>query len=124
MRTKLFCVIATCFLALLTLHYSDAKAAAPEAVSMSLSGIQRGTSAEITISGARLGDAHSLVFFSPGLTASNITKVDDNNIKVTVAASADVTCDLHPFRVVTNTGLSNIRLLYRQEISAIRINFT
>lgn len=111
MRTKLFCAIATCLFALFALQYRDAKAAAPEAVSMSLSGIQRGTSAEITISGARLGDAQSLMFFSPGLTASNITKIDDNNIKVTVAASADVTCDLHPFRIVTNTGLSNIRLL-------------
>lgn len=89
----------------------QSRASAPEAVAMSLLGIQRGTSAEITISGARLGDAHSLVFFSPGLTASNITKVDDNNIKVTIAASVDVTCDLHPFRVATNTGLSNMRLL-------------
>jgi hypothetical protein len=86
-------------------------AAVPEANSLSVAGLQRGTSVELTISGARLGDAHSLLFFNPGLEASNITKVDDNNIKVTITASADAACDLHPFRVVTNTGISNMRLL-------------
>lgn len=87
-----------------------ARASHPDANVLSLSGIQRGTSAEVTISGARLGDAKALLFYSPGLTATNITKVDANVIKATIAADANVTPDLHPFRVVTDTGISNLRL--------------
>jgi len=89
----------------------SAFAANPEANGLSLVGLQRGTSVELTISGARLGDAHSLLFYSPGLTATGITKVDDNNIKATITAAADAACDLYPFRVITNTGISNMRLL-------------
>ena len=97
------------FLALLSA--SSVLASSPEANALSLVGLQRGTAIEISISGARLGDAHSLLFYRPGLSASSITKVDDNNIKVTITATQDAACDLHPFRVVTNTGLSNMRLL-------------
>ncbi len=90
---------------------SSLHAGRPEANALSNSGLQRGTSTEITISGARLGDAHSILFYSPGLTASEITKVDDNVIKAKIAAEESVTPDLHPFRVITNTGISNMRLL-------------
>ncbi len=104
-RPMVLCSMVICFMV------ACANGSEPEANSLSLVGLQRGTSAEITISGNRLGDAHSLVFYSPGLSATNVTKVDDKNIKVTVVASQDAACDLHPFRVVTNTGLSNMRLL-------------
>ena len=97
------------FLALLSA--TSVLASSPEANALTLVGLRRGTAIEITISGARLGDAHSLLFYTPGLSASNITKVDDNNIKATITATQDAACDLHPFRVVTNTGLSNMRLL-------------
>ncbi len=96
--------------ALVLLSVSIISASEPEANSLSVVGVQRGASVEVTISGARLGDAHSLLFYTPGLTATNITKVDDNNIKATIHAAAETACDLHAFRVVTNTGLSNIRL--------------
>lgn len=89
---------------------SPSHASHPDANVLSLPGIQRGTSAEVTISGARLGDAKSLLFYSPGLTATNITKVDANVIKATIAADASVAPDLHPFRVITDTGISNLRL--------------
>ena len=83
----------------------------PQANSLSLVGLQRGTSIEVTIVGARLGDANSLMFYTPGLAATNITKVDDNSIKATITATQEAACDLHPFRVVTKTGISNMRLL-------------
>jgi hypothetical protein len=51
-----------------------------------------------------------LLFYTPGLTASNITKVDDNSIKVTISAAADAKTQLHPFRVITASGTSNMRL--------------
>ena len=90
---------------------NHAVAAVPEANSMSLSGLQRGTSVELTITGARLGDAHSILFYSPCLTATNLTKIDDKSFKATITASTDAACDLYPFRVVTDSGLSNMRLL-------------
>ncbi|MFZ4082223.1 MAG: pre-peptidase C-terminal domain-containing protein [Pirellula sp.] len=89
---------------------STANASQPEANSLSVIGVQRGQSVEVQISGARLGDARELLFYTPGLTASNITKVDDNNIKVTISAAADAKTQLHPFRVITATGTSNMRL--------------
>jgi len=87
-----------------------AGASQPEANSLSVVGVQRGQSVEVQISGARLGDARELLFYTPGLSASNITKVDDNNIKVTITATADAKPQLHPFRVITATGTSNMRL--------------
>jgi hypothetical protein len=104
-RITLFVLIA-CFGSCM-----PAYAATPEANSLSIAGLQRGTSVELTISGARLGDAHSLVFFTKGLEATNVTKINDNSIKATITAAADAACDLHPFRVITNTGISNMRLL-------------
>ena len=104
-RNYWFAIFAICVSA------SAVMAADPQANSLSLVGLQRGTSVDLTISGTRLGDAHSLMFYTPGLTATNVTKVDDNNIKATITAAPDAACDLHPFRVVTNTGISNMRLL-------------
>jgi hypothetical protein len=85
-------------------------ASQPEANALSVVGVQRGQSVEVQISGARLGDAKELLFYSPGLTASNITKIDDNNIKATIAAAADAKTQLHAFRVITASGTSNMRL--------------
>ena len=98
------------FLAMLIPGAHQAWASQPEANSLSVVGVQRGQSVEVQISGARLGDARELLFYTPGLTASNVTKVDDNNIKVTISAAADAKPQLHPFRVVTASGTSNLRL--------------
>jgi hypothetical protein len=98
------------FLAMLIPGAPCAWASQPEANALSVVGVQRGQSVEVQISGARLGDARELLFYTPGLTASNVTKVDDNNIKVTISAAADAKPQLHPFRVVTASGTSNLRL--------------
>lgn len=95
---------------LLALGSTAALASVPEANALSVVGVQRGQSVEVQISGARLGDARELLFYTPGLSASNITKVDDNNIKVTITAAPDAKTQLHPFRVITATGTSNMRL--------------
>mgnify|MGYP003337956243 CR=1 FL=1 len=90
--------------------WNIASASQPEANALSIAGVQRGQSVDVEISGARLGDARELLFYTPGLTASNITKVDDNKIKVTITAAPDAKPQLHPFRVITATGTSNMRL--------------
>ncbi len=98
---------------------STLPASQPEANALSAVGVHRGASIEVQISGARLGDARELLFYSPGLSATNITKVDDNNIKVTITASADAATDLHAFRVVTATGTSNIRLFGVSDLPSV-----
>ena len=109
-RKVLLLASAVALLGLCPASLSTANASQPEANSLSVIGVQRGQSVEVQISGARLGDARELLFYTPGLTASNITKVDDNNIKVTISAAADAKTQLHPFRVITATGTSNMRL--------------
>lgn len=86
-------------------------AAKPQVNVISPIGLQRGTSTEIQMSGDQLGDAHQIMFYTPGLEASNIKVIDGNKITMKVTASADADCDLHAFRVVTHTGLSNMRLM-------------
>lgn len=104
-----------CSLALLLLSIcwqpSQAWASNPEIVSIVPAGIQRGVPTEITFNGARIGDAKQFLFFTPGIEATNITAVNDNQIKATITASADCPCDLHAFRLYTSSGLSNLRLL-------------
>lgn len=109
-RYKLTLAIPFLWCAFAMMGWTALKASQPEANALSVIGVQRGQSVEVQISGARLGDARELLFYTPGLTASNITKVDDNNIKVTIAAAADAKPQLHPFRVITATGQSNLRL--------------
>ena len=48
-------------------------------------GAQRGTEAEVTVAGNRLGDAQAIFWYQPGIETLGITKVDDNSIKVTVS---------------------------------------
>lgn len=93
-----------------TVSFRDAIASQPEANNLSAIGVQRGGSVEVQISGARLGDARELLFYSPGLSASNITKIDANNMKATITATPDAKTDLHGFRVITDSGTSNMRL--------------
>ncbi|MFN6139983.1 MAG: PPC domain-containing protein, partial [Planctomycetota bacterium] len=107
---KLALVSALGVSAIASLGLPSLHASQPEANALSVIGVQRGQAVEVQISGARLGDARELLFYTPGLTASNITKVDDNNIKVTITAAADAKPQVHPFRVITATGTSNMRL--------------
>ncbi len=86
-------------------------AAVPEVVVISPPGVQRGTSTEITITGARLGDTKQLLFFTPGIEVTNVQSPADNIVKATVTVPADFPCDLHAFRVYTSSGLSNLRYL-------------
>lgn len=104
-------LIRFCFgIALSAFFSSLVTAGNPEVVNLSIPGLQRGTSGEVVFAGARIGDANAVLFFTPGITARDVTKIDANQIKATIEVSADVKPDLHPFRIVTDTGISNIRL--------------
>jgi hypothetical protein len=112
LRRSLWCALAGAITLVVLCFVGEgaAWASQPEANNLSVVGVQRGGAVEVQISGARLGDAQGLLFYSPGLTASNITAIDANNIKATITAAPDAKTDLHGFRVITGTGTSNMRL--------------
>lgn len=93
---------------LLTLA-SAATASTPSLSAVRPMGGQRGTDVEVVFSGARLGDAQEVLFYQPGLTATEITKVDDNSFKAKVTIAADSPLGFHDLRVRTATGVSELR---------------
>jgi hypothetical protein len=72
-------------------------------------GAQRGTEVEVTISGARLGDAQEIVWYRKGIETLGITKVDDNSVKAKLKIGADSLPGLYDLRVRAATGLSDLR---------------
>ena len=54
---------------------------------------------EITLSGARLGDAQEIIYYQPGITTVSLKKVDDNNVKAKIKIAPDCALGLHDLRV-------------------------
>src|SRR4051794_11935066 len=73
--------------------------ASPVLGGISPRGGQRGTEAVFILSGARLGDAKELLFFSPGFTTSKLEVVNDTQVKATVKIAADANPGEHALRV-------------------------
>lgn len=86
-------------------------AADPDLQAISPPGVQRGVATEITFTGDRLDGAYELVFHTPGVQVTDVTQVDGKNVKATVLVPEDYPLDLHPFHLVTKSGLSNLRYL-------------
>jgi hypothetical protein len=86
-----------------------AHAATPSLGAIRPVGGQRGTEMEITLSGARLGDAQEITYYQPGITTVSLKKVDDNNVKAKIKIAADCPLGLHDIRLRTATGLSELR---------------
>jgi hypothetical protein len=72
-------------------------------------GGQRGTELEITLSGARLGDALEIIYYQPGITTISLKKADDNNVKARIKIAPECALGLHDLRLRTATGLSELR---------------
>jgi hypothetical protein len=72
-------------------------------------GGQRGTELEITLSGARLGDAHEIVYYQPGITTVSLKKLDDNSVRAKIKIAPDCALGLHDLRLRTATGISELR---------------
>jgi hypothetical protein len=98
---------ATCVAS--SLLASTACAATPSLSAIRPTGGQRGTEIEITLSGARLGDAQEIVYYQPGITTLSLTKINDNSVKAKIKIAADCALGLHDLRLRTATGLSELR---------------
>jgi hypothetical protein len=88
---------------------ADLQAVQPSVGAISPYGVQRGKETIVTFSGARLGEAERLLFYSPGLTTQAIEKVNDNTIKATIAVAEDCRLGIHALRIQTTMGVSNLR---------------
>ncbi len=86
-----------------------APAATPSLGAIRPVGGQRGTEMEITLSGARLGDAQEIVYYQPGITTVSLKKIDDNNVRAKIKIAADCALGLHDIRLRTATGISELR---------------
>jgi hypothetical protein len=101
-----FCVCACVVLSILA---PAAGAATPSLGAIRPVGGQRGTEIEITLSGARLGDAQEIVYYQTGIATVSLKKVDDNSVKAKIKIAADCALGLHDIRLRTASGLSEMR---------------
>ncbi|MEO6808704.1 MAG: peptidase, partial [Isosphaeraceae bacterium] len=84
-------------------------AATPDLKTIRPPGAQRGAEVELTLSGARLGDAQEILYYQTGLTTSKLEKVNDNQIKATIKIAPDCPLGLHDLRLRTASGVSELR---------------
>ncbi len=95
--------------ALLFSIQSGTQAASPSLGAIRPVGGQRGTELEVTLSGARLGDAQEIIYYQPGITTVSLKKLDDNNVRAKIKIAPDCPLGLHDLRVRTATGISELR---------------
>jgi hypothetical protein len=100
------CVTILAFLFLIS---PSIQGASPALSAIRPVGGQRGTELDITLSGARLGDAQEIIYYQPGITTVSLKKLDDNNVKARIKIAADCLMGLHDVRVRTATGISELR---------------
>ncbi|RUL81702.1 peptidase, partial [Tautonia sociabilis] len=105
MRLPRFCTVV----ALALLMAPAAWGSSPQLANVLPAGGQRGTELELTLSGARLGDAQEILWYQPGIETLGITTVDDNTITATIRIAPDARLGLYDLRVRTATGLSHLR---------------
>ncbi|MFO0951337.1 MAG: PPC domain-containing protein [Isosphaeraceae bacterium] len=88
---------------------STAHASTPSLGAVRPLGGQRGSEVEVTLSGARLGDAREVMFYQPGISVTKITPVNDGAVKVGFKIAPDCALGLHDLRLRTATGISELR---------------
>ena len=87
-------------------------AGSPRLTSTYPSAGQRGTEIEVTCGGGALADAKGLLFEGPGLECTGITAPEAGKFKAKIKIAADVALGEHSYRVVTASGVSDLRLFY------------
>lgn len=100
------------FSSLLLVLAEPSFAASPDFRAMKPNGGQRGTEVALTLTGTRLDDFESLVFFSPGFEMKGVEKVENNKVTCKFAIAPEVQPGNHLFRIRTKSGLSHGRYFY------------
>jgi Bacterial pre-peptidase C-terminal domain len=100
--TGLALALAACF------SSSDLLADQPAVSRVLPSGFVRGQEVEMEINGARIGDAHKLLTYLPGIEQLSVAAEGDNKCKFKLKIAADCQPGLHSLRLATRTGVSNV----------------
>lgn len=101
-------LLITSLLASATLSF----AAYPEFSATIPNGGPRGAEWKLTVTGNRLADFESLMFFSPGITQKSVEKVENNKVQLTIAVAPEVPLGNHLVRIRTKSGLSHVRQFF------------
>src|SRR5208337_4363341 len=111
MPAAIFARLKNALLVLLVLWVSTtlATAASPSLGAIRSVGAQRGTEIEVTLSGARLGDAKEIFYYQLGITTVSLARVDDNTVQAKLKIAAAAALGLHDLRVRTASGTSELR---------------
>ena len=91
---------------------TSAFAAYPTFTTTVPNGGQRGTEVKLTVTGTRLTDFESLIFFSPGFTQKSVDKVEANKVQLTIGIASDVPPGNHLMRIRTKSGISHARQFF------------
>ncbi|MDQ3623623.1 MAG: pre-peptidase C-terminal domain-containing protein, partial [Verrucomicrobiota bacterium] len=100
-------IAALCLLASLL----TATAGSPRVTQVYPAGGQRGTEIEITCSGSNLEDARNLLFSDPRFGVWPV-KAEKTKFTVKVKIAPDIELGEHSFRVITQSGVADLRLFY------------
>jgi hypothetical protein len=88
------------------------RAAYPEFSACKPNGGQRGSEFKLTVTGTRLEDFETLLFYDPGFTVKSVEAVSAGKVDLTIAVAADASLGSHLVRVRTRTGLSHPRQFF------------
>jgi len=72
-------------------------------------GGQRGTEVAADFTGARLTKAHTVLFYRPGISLKKLEQVNDNHVRCTLAIAADCQPGIHPMRLATASGITELK---------------
>ncbi len=96
---------------MLTLTFSTADASFPVVEGIKPLGVVRGEESTVTLTGQRIADASAVLTDQPGIEILEVKPVDGKTVTVRLKADAKLAPGLYPIRLVTKSGIANLRLL-------------
>lgn len=110
--SKAFCGIrGATLLGALCLTSLPALAGTPRVSSTFPAVAQRGTEQEVVFTGSNLSDARTVLFDAPGFEVTSV-KAEANRFTVKIRVPADADLGEHHCRVVTESGVADLRLFF------------
>lgn len=88
-----------------------ALATMPVVTSLEPRGVVRGEETVVKFKGTRLSDASEVLCDLPGIEILEVKAVSNSVTEVKLRAAADLTPGLYPIRLITKSGVGNLRLL-------------
>lgn len=83
----------------------------PVVTSMEPRGLVRGEETVVQLRGNNLNDAYKVLMDLPGIEVLDVSVVDNRKVDVKLRAAEDLTPGLYPLRLITRSGIANLRLV-------------